>query len=275
MKHFFTLFLLLSLTSLQGQTIVTFYTTMGDFEVEMADTIVPHTTGNFIRLTNIRYYDGVIFHRIIDGFVVQGGDPTGTGAGGPNHLIMDEFDPRMSNVEMTISMANTGQPHSGSSQFFFNLVDNTRLDYTNPAINGHAVFGIVVANWDTVKAIGRVATDANDRPIVPVVMDSVRVTYSPFSTGLPSLGEAMDIQVYPNPLTPRSLIAITADRAKTVSISLYDQLGRQMASQEAQLVRGLNQLPFSELRERALPAGVYFLLVNEGNTFYRTQVVVR
>ena len=275
MKHLFTFALLCWLSTTSAQTIVTFYTTMGDFEVEMADTLVPHTTGNFLRLTSIRYYDGVIFHRIIDDFVVQGGDPTGTGSGGPNHLILDEFDPSLSNVEMTISMANTGMPHSGSSQFFFNLVDNTFLDYDKaPLSSAHSVFGTVVSNWAGVKAIGKVATNGDGRPLVDVVMDSVRVTYNPFSTGISTFEEEVDIQVYPNPITSNSFVSILAEKQKTVQVSLFDAMGREIGGSEKMLKRGLNEFPISALYSAPLSQSVYFLVIRDGKSVNSKRLVV-
>jgi peptidylprolyl isomerase len=123
---------------------------------------MPITTANFKNLTKLGIYDGTIFHRVIDGFMIQGGDPTGTGYGDPNiPTIEDEFTDHNLNLRGTIAMANSGA-NSGSSQFFINLVDNDYLDDVHP------VFGKVIAGMDVVDAIGKVKTGADDRPLQDV-----------------------------------------------------------------------------------------------------------
>lgn len=149
-------------------TQVVLHTTMGDIAIEMhAD--MPITTGNFVKLAKEGFYDGVIFHRVIDGFMIQGGDPTGTGMGGPGYNIQDEFGSGHSNIRGTIAMANTGRPNTGGSQFFINTVDNTYLDKENPSTPyAHPVFGTVVSGMDVVDKIGKVRTDMNDKPLEEV-----------------------------------------------------------------------------------------------------------
>jgi len=125
---------------------------------------MPITTGNFINLVKKGTYDGVIFHRIIEGFMIQGGDPTGTGFGDPSiPNIEDEFTHASGNKNNrgTISMANAG-PNTGSSQFFINLVDNNFLDSKHPA------FGKVIEGLDVVDKIAKVETDENDKPLKEV-----------------------------------------------------------------------------------------------------------
>lgn len=124
---------------------------------------MPITSGNFEKLVNQGFYDGVIFHRVIDGFMIQGGDPTGTGMGGPGYTIKDEFTHKGGNKNSrgTISMANAG-PNTGGSQFFINLVDNNFLDGKHPA------FGEVIEGIDVVDKIAKVQTDSNNRPIQEV-----------------------------------------------------------------------------------------------------------
>lgn len=127
---------------------------------------MPATAGNFESLVKNHYYDGVIFHRVIDGFMIQGGDPTGTGRGGPDYVISDEFLPRNRNDRGTIAMANSG-PNTGGSQFFINLVNNNFLDKKHP------VFGRVVGGMDVVDAIGKVPTTGKaggDRPLQNVTI---------------------------------------------------------------------------------------------------------
>ncbi len=135
-------------------------TSMGDITLQLyAD--MPITTGNFQKLVEKGFYDGVIFHRVIDGFMIQGGDPEGTGMGGPGYIIEDEFIDHNLNDRGTIAMANAG-PNTGGSQFFINLVNNNFLDSKHPA------FGKVIKGMDVVDAIGKTKKDANDRPLTEV-----------------------------------------------------------------------------------------------------------
>ena len=145
-------------------------TNMGDIVIELYDDM-PITTGNFVNLVNKGTYNGVIFHRVIDGFMIQGGDPTGTGYGDSSiPTIKDEFTHAGGNRNDrgTIAMANAG-PNTGSSQFFINLVDNNYLDTKHPA------FGKVVEGMDVVDKIAKVPTDANDRPLKEVVIEKASV----------------------------------------------------------------------------------------------------
>ena len=135
-------------------------TTQGNIVLEL-DPKMPITVGNFETLTKKGFYDGVIFHRVISGFMIQGGDPTGTGMGGPGYTIKDEFSSGNTNVRGTISMANAG-PNTGGSQFFINVADNTFLD------GKHPVFGRVVEGMDVVDSIVNTPRDANDRPLKEV-----------------------------------------------------------------------------------------------------------
>jgi peptidylprolyl isomerase len=145
-------------------------TSMGTIEIELYSDM-PITTGNFENLINKGVYNGVIFHRIMDGFMIQGGDPTGTGYGDPKiPKIKDEFTHAGGNKNNrgTISMANAG-PNTGSSQFFINLVDNNFLDPKHPA------FGIVVSGMDVVDKIAKVETNSNDKPLTPITIISARM----------------------------------------------------------------------------------------------------
>ena len=148
---------------------IRFTTNKGVFEARMFEEKAPLTTKNFIELTEKGFYDGVIFHRVIDGFMIQGGDPTGTGMGGPGYRIRDEFGKGLiHDDEGILSMANAG-PNTGGSQFFITLAPT-------PWLNGrHAIFGKVVKGMDVVREIGAVATDSKDRPLDPVVMEKVEV----------------------------------------------------------------------------------------------------
>lgn len=156
-------------------TQVTLHTTMGDIVIRMHDDM-PITTGNFVKLAKEGFYDGIIFHRVIPDFMIQGGDPTGTGMGGPGYNIQDEFGKGHSNVRGTIAMANTGRPNTGGSQFFINTVDNKYLDKENPSTPyAHPVFGTVVSGMDVADRISRVKTDRNDKPLEDVVITKVDV----------------------------------------------------------------------------------------------------
>lgn len=148
----------------------TFNTNHGSFSVELFEARAPKTTGNFIDLIEKGFYDGVIFHRIIAGFMLQGGDPTGTGRGGPGYTIPDEFHPELRHDGAGIlSMANAG-PNSGGSQFFITLAATNWLD------GKHAVFGRVVEGMDVIEAIGGVATDRSDKPSEPVEIESIELS---------------------------------------------------------------------------------------------------
>ena len=143
-------------------------TTMGNITIELYNNM-PITAGNFENLTKKGFYDGTIFHRVMDGFMIQGGDPTGTGTGGPGYTIKDEFVNGSTNLRGTIAMANTGQVNSGGSQFFINLVDNTYLDWDKPPFTSkHPVFGKVVEGMDVVDKIGKVQTGAGNKPVKEV-----------------------------------------------------------------------------------------------------------
>jgi len=158
----------------QENTKVKFETSKGDMIIELYSDM-PVTAGNFEKLVSEGYYDGIIFHRVIPNFMIQGGDPTGTGSGGTGYSIEDEFVAGHSNVRGTLSMANSG-PNSGGSQFFVNLVDNTFLDYDKePSSSKHPVFGEVVEGLDVLDAIGSVATGAQDKPLEEVKIISATI----------------------------------------------------------------------------------------------------
>jgi len=146
-----------------------FETSKGNFRVELFEDKAPITTKNFISLVNKGFYNGLIFHRVIEGFMIQGGDPNGNGTGGPGYKIPDEFhrDLRHSS-EGILSMANAG-PNTGGSQFFITLAPTPWLD------NKHAVFGKVVEEMDVVRAIGKVKTGAQDKPLEDVVIKKITI----------------------------------------------------------------------------------------------------
>ena len=148
---------------------IKFTTNKGVFVAQMFEEKAPLTTKNFIELTEKGFYNGLIFHRVIDGFMIQGGCPKGTGTGGPGYTIKDEFgEGLIHDGEGILSMANAG-PNTGGSQFFITLAPT-------PWLNGHhAVFGKIVEGMDVVREIGAVATNFQDRPLDPVIMEKVEV----------------------------------------------------------------------------------------------------
>ena len=148
----------------------TFDTTAGTFKVELFEDKAPITTKNFIDLIEKGFYNGTIFHRVIDGFMIQGGDPQGTGRGGPGYTIKDEFHKELKHTDAGIlSMANAG-PNTGGSQFFVTLAATPWLD------NKHAIFGKVVEGMDVVKKIGSTKTGMADRPVQEQKINSVTLT---------------------------------------------------------------------------------------------------
>ena len=159
-------------------------TNYGVIEIELYEDLMPVTAGNFAKLAEEGFYNGTKFHRIIDGFMIQGGDPNtktdntaSYGTGGPGYAIADEHvaDEKLTNVRGTISMANSG-PNSGGSQFFINTVDNVNLDFDKqPLSSKHPVFGRVVKGMDIVDTISSVQTGPRDLPVEPVVIESVTI----------------------------------------------------------------------------------------------------
>jgi peptidyl-prolyl cis-trans isomerase A (cyclophilin A) len=170
-----------------GNVTATLHTSEGDIDVELYDERAPRTVDNFVGLATggqewtdpetgeevegEPLYDDVVFHRIIEDFMIQGGDPTGTGRGGPGYQFDDEFHEELRHDDAGIlSMANSG-PDTNGSQFFITLGAQPHLD------DRHAVFGKVTDGMDVVEEIGDVDTDANDRPREDVVLESVSVDY--------------------------------------------------------------------------------------------------
>ncbi len=157
-------------------TNVTIKTSMGDVGLALFAEKAPITSANFIKLAGEHFYDGIKFHRVIDGFMIQAGDPNTKddskmelwGTGGPGYAIADEFGVGLSNVRGTIAMANSG-PNTGGSQFFINVADNTFLDGLHP------VFGKVTSGMDVVDAISKVQRDAQDRPLTPITITEIIV----------------------------------------------------------------------------------------------------
>ena len=144
-------------------------TSLGTVTIELFEDRTPKTVGNFVKLAGDGFYDGLVFHRVIKDFMIQGGCPQGTGTGGPGYKFADEFHPELKHdAAGTLSMANAG-PNTNGSQFFITLAPTPWLDQR------HSVFGKVTGGMDVVEKIGAVETGAGDRPKADVKMTSVKI----------------------------------------------------------------------------------------------------
>lgn len=155
-----------------GMNQITLSTSKGNITFQTYDTDAPKTVENFITLAKKGFYDGLIFHRVISGFMIQGGDPNGTGTGGPGYTFEDELNPSTESYQRgykkgVVAMANAG-PNTNGSQFFVMLEDY-------PLPNDYTIFGAVTVGQDVVDAIGAVTTDSLDKPLEDVVIESVTV----------------------------------------------------------------------------------------------------
>lgn len=249
----FCLVIFFTTKTARTQTQVTFYTNMGDFVVETYDTLQPITAGNFIDLVNTEFYDGLIFHRVVGSYIIQGGDPTGTGSGGPGYSIPDEFDPLTSNVQKAISMASAG-PNTGGSQFFINLDDNLNLDPDFP------VFGIVTTNFSVVESIGFVPTNASYKPLSDVIMDSLRVTYVGPHVGFNQLeNNVLNLSISPNPASEQITIGLGDQIAlgNGYFLNITNVLGRVVYSER--LTQKLTTINTSMFHQK----GIFFVNVTD------------
>jgi len=151
---------------------ITIQTNKGTIIFETYDADAPNTVNNFITLANKGFYNGLIFHRVIEGFMIQGGDPTGTGRGGPGYAFADELNPNTPSYQAgyvpgTVAMANSG-PNTNGSQFFI-------MQANTPLPHAYTIFGKVISGQDVVDAIAAVPVDSNDKPLTPVVMEKVTI----------------------------------------------------------------------------------------------------
>jgi len=161
-----------------------FDTSIGSFTAEIYLDQMPTTAKNFLELAKSGFYDGLHFHRVIKGFMIQFGCPhskdpksSQAGTGGPPHgNIPDEHAAKLSNEPLTLSMANTGRPNTGGSQFFINTVHNSYLDWFSPGQSKHPVFGKVVEGEDVVRKIETTPCDSGDRPNTPIQVTKITVS---------------------------------------------------------------------------------------------------
>ena len=152
-----------------GNQIAEINTNKGNFKIELFNDKAPLTTGNFIKLVNEGFYNGLIFHRVIPNFMVQCGCPQGTGRGGPGYTIKDEFHPDLKhNIKGILSMANAG-PNTGGSQFFITVAETPWLD------KHHAIFGKVIEGYEVVDTISKVDKDGNDKPMQPIKINNITI----------------------------------------------------------------------------------------------------
>ena len=156
--------------------IITIKTNMGEIRFMTYDADAPKAVNNFITLAKEGFYDGVIFHRVIDGFMIQGGDPTGTGRGGPGYAFEDELNPEAESYKEgykkgVVAMANAG-PDTNGSQFFIMVADY-------PLPHNYTIFGKVISGQDVADAIAKKEKDSNDKPVSPITMEKVTVEESP------------------------------------------------------------------------------------------------
>jgi len=244
-----------SFTPAFAQTEATFYTSMGNFKVALTDAVTPITVDSFVARVAEKFYDGLTFHRVIDNFMIQGGDPAGNGTGNAGYTIPDEFDPSLKNIPKALAMANAG-PNTGSCQFFINLVTNSHLN------NKHTVFGMVTDNFTVVQNIGKVPTDGSNKPITPVKIDSIRITQYPAS--IQNISSGVAIRVYPNPGRDVFNFELPAIPCK---IELVNMKGQFVYSTEGS---GTVQVSMSEY-----PTGLYIAHITNKYGTYDIKLVVQ
>ncbi len=260
MKSLQKLYLLLVLliicaNSVKAQTEVTFYTSMGNFKIELTDKKTPITVDSFLARVNDMFYDGLTFHRVIDGFMIQGGDPNGNGTGGPGYTIPDEFDPTLKNVQKALAMANAG-PNTGGCQFYINLVNNSRLN------NKHTVFGMVTDNFVVVQNIGKVSKDANNKPLTPVIIDSIRVTR--FPAAIKNSNTPFAVKIYPNPSNGNFTVHLPELVTKVEVMNLAGQVIYVAESQ--------NNL---DINMQDYPAGLYTVRISNASGYSVERVLIQ
>jgi peptidylprolyl isomerase len=251
-----TLFVI-GFSTADAQTEATWYTSMGSFKTVLTDTLTPITVDSFIARVSEKFYDGLIFHRVINNFMIQGGDPLGTGFGGPGYTFPDEFVPSLKNVPGALAMANSG-PNTNGSQFFINLVTNAYLN------NHYTVFGMVTLNFSVVQSIGLVATNSSDRPLTDVVIDSIRITQVYTPVAVANVGSFPVASIYPNPCRGVAYVNLPNTLTK---VEITNMLGRTIYQANA---KGSWQV---DLRDQ--PAGLYMIHLSNANGTSTSRLVVQ
>lgn len=240
----------------KAQSVATWYTSKGSFKTVLRDTLTPIAVDSFIARVAEKFYDGLIFHRVINNFMIQGGDPLGTGFGGPGYSFPDEFHPTLKNTPGALAMANSG-PNTNGSQFFINLVTNSHLN------NVHTVFGMVTDSFTVVQAIGLVPTTASDKPITDVVIDSIRIT-NLYSNTVKSAGATFVASVFPNPC--RGILHVSLPVTAT-NVSLLNIQGKTIYSTQAS--------GNVEIDVQKLPVGLYIVKLSNETGYSEHKIIVQ
>jgi len=238
-----------------AQTEVTYYTSMGNFKIMLTDTLTPRTVDSFKARVREHFYDGLIFHRVIKNFVIQGGDPLGNGSGGPGYTIPDEFSPTLKNVPGSLAMANAG-PNTNGCQFYINLVNNSGLN------NRYTVFGMTTSGFNIVQNIGQVATNANDKPLTDVYIDSIRITGTP--TAIKTIAGKLSVSVFPNPSKGKFSIELPEMFTRVELINIDGQLVYQTRA------KGLLEIDLS-----SRPAGFYTVRIANNNGVAAQKLIIQ
>jgi peptidyl-prolyl cis-trans isomerase A (cyclophilin A) len=239
-----------------AQTEITYYTNMGNFKAMLTDTLTPRTVDSFKARVIHKFYDGLIFHRVIDNFMIQGGDPLGTGYGGPGYSTPDEIDtPTLKNLPAALAMANSG-PNTNGSQFYINLVNNAYLN------GSYTVFGMVTTGFSVVQSIGHVATNSSNRPLTNVVMDSVMITKWPAAVN--NLSKELAVTMAPNPCAGLFTIGLPEVVTTVHVINVSGQVVYQTLAKGSVTVDLRNQ-----------PAGIYIVSGYNNNGSFEQRLVVQ
>lgn len=240
--------------SASAQTEVTYWTTKGSFKIMLTDTKTPITVDSFKARVIQKFYDGLIFHRVIAGFMIQGGDPLGNGTGGPGYTLPDEFDTSLHNIPGALAMANEGTPHTGGCQFYINVATNAWLD------GGYTVFGMVTSGYSVVDSISVVPTNSSDKPLTNMYMDSIRITTWP--AAVTNINTAPNVYFYPNP------------SHGIFNIELPELTKIEVMSMQGQLVYKTEAKGIVKVDLRKQPAGIYMVRVSNTSGVAETKLVV-